>query len=555
MKFKILSILFFEMIFSGLNAEWAEQTLNKLTLEEKIGQLFMIGVCSVPNNNSTTGTTKDYYVSEETAKRLITKYHIGGLVFFQGTAKKQVEMTNQFQKMSTLPLLVGQDSEWGLKMRLSDTISFPKNMTLGAISNDSLINDLGNEIGKQCRAIGVHVNFAPVCDINSNPDNPIIGVRSFGEFKEVVAHKADAFLQGLQSASTIACLKHFPGHGDASIDSHLGLPILKHSRERLNEEELYPFKFLIKKEKIKGVMTAHLAIPALDPSNTPASLSRKIITNVLKKELGFTGLIFTDALSMGGVAKIFKPEETVFRAIEAGSDILVCPLDAENSIKYLVKAFRTGKLDKAELEEKVLKILKTKEFLGLHKNRIVDVEKIDQALYSDSSKKLKKALYKNAITVIRNDKNLLPINELPSNALPSNELPSVAIVDIADSTINDKYKTIYVPVNATDKQWEKVFSALVKYETIVLRIFKCSSQQGIYGKITDIENGLQNFLNKLKLSKKKCLIVLCTSPYALRLLPNLPTIVAYENDPNAIEAAMNVLFGYSTASGKLPIKL
>jgi beta-glucosidase-like glycosyl hydrolase len=365
---------------------WAEQTLQKLTIEEKVGQLFMVGFVCEPDDDPSKNFMMGHYFDQKEIENLIKNFHIGGLIFFQGSAKKQAEITNKFQMLSKYPLLVGQDCEWGLGMRLSDAISFPKNIELGKIPDESLLYKLGKEIGEQCRAIGVHVNFAPVVDINSNPDNPIIGDRSFGSCKKNVARKGKIFASGLQDGGVIACAKHFPGHGDTSVDSHLDLPVILHSVERLEKEELYPFKILID-SGVGAVMTAHLSIPALDPSGLPATVSRLIVTDLLRKKLGFDGLIFTDAMSMKGITA--APPAAALMALNAGNDILLCPLEVKNSIKYLVKNVKDGKINQNELDAHVLKILQAKEKLGLHKNRLIETDGIYEKLHSKNAEDLK----------------------------------------------------------------------------------------------------------------------------------------------------------------------
>jgi beta-glucosidase-like glycosyl hydrolase len=417
-------------------------------------------------------------------------------------------------------------------MRLNDTINFPKNMTLGAIADESLIYEVGKEIGKQCRAIGVHVNFAPVVDINSNPENPIIGIRSFGEFKEEVARRGKIFAKGLQDAGCIACAKHFPGHGDTCVDSHLDLPVVEHTINRLEQEELYPFKILID-SGVGGIMSAHLAVPAIDDSCLPASVSRLIVTDLLKKKLGFEGLVFTDGMNMGGITKMFRPEEAALRAIHAGNDILLCPLDVENSIDYLVQAVKNGLLDEKEIDEHVLKILKVKEQLALHESRLIPIDGIDSILHSEHAINLKKRLYQNAITVIHNDDRVLPL-ECVSRS-------NVGIVDIGCNLGYDDVSNLSLPLDAGEIWFNKALGELADFDTIVLRLFKVSKKQGVYGRVPEIDSVVKRLFCELDRLDKKIVIILCMSPYALRFLPNVPTIVAYENDPDAVEAAIETL--------------
>ena len=299
-----------------LHSSWVDSVFNNMTLNEKIGQLFMVAAYS----NKGPEHTQDIL-------RLIKKHHIGGLIFFQGTPEKQAKLTNIYQYNAKIPLMIGMDAEWGLGMRLDSVISYPRQMTLGAISDDSLIYKMGLDIGAQLRRLGVHVNFAPVVDINNNPANPVIGSRSFGEDRNNVAGKGIAYMNGLQDRNVLAVAKHFPGHGDTDKDSHKTLPVISHDSLRLDSIELYPFKRLIS-NGVGGVMTAHLNIPSLiDEPNRPSTLSKKVVTHMLKDQLGFNGLVFTDALNMKGVTNNFQSGEIEIEALKAGNDVLLYPQD------------------------------------------------------------------------------------------------------------------------------------------------------------------------------------------------------------------------------------
>ena len=383
----VLRIFIFVGCFVSLRADWANRMLQDMTLEEKVGQLFMVGVVSEVSCDPSRLFMMGHHFDRGDIENLIRNYHVGGVIFFHGSIAKQADLTNMFQEMSELPLLVGQDCEWGLGMRLCDAMSFPKNMELGALADESLIYELGEEIGRQCRAIGVHVNFAPVVDINTNPNNPIIGVRAFGDNKEDVARKGKLFAAGLRSAGCVACAKHFPGHGDTDVDSHLDLPLITHAIDRLESEELYPFKKLVD-AGVESIMSAHLSVPALDESGVPASVSRLIITDLLREKIGFKGLVFTDAMSMRGLSKMYEPREAALRSILAGNDILLCPLEVEESIDYLVEAVKSGLLSEHELDEHVMRILKIKEMLGLNEECFIETDELYERLHSRDAKDL-----------------------------------------------------------------------------------------------------------------------------------------------------------------------
>jgi beta-N-acetylhexosaminidase len=520
---------------------WAEETLKKMSLNEKVGQLFMVGVSSLDSEEQSPGQTGIYFYGKE-IDNLIKNYCIGGLIFFKGTPEKQVSFINHVQAISTIPLLIGQDS---ISANLTDTINFPKNMTLGAIVDDNIIYDLGRELGKQYKTVGIHINFAPNIDISTNPKNPIVGTRSFGSFKENVTKKGTLFFKGLQDEGIIACAKHFPGHGDTDVDSHLDLPIINHSQERLYAEELYPFKSLID-AGVKSIMPAHLSIPSIDESNMPASLSKKIVTNLLKKKLGFKGLIITDGMNMKGIMNTFNPQQAALLAILAGNDILLCPLEVKKSIEYITKSVEEGIISETKLNRRVIKILKIKEELQLHENKFVNTENIHKNLHSPEAIILKKQLYKKAITLINNEEQIFPFPDIDSS--------NTIIVDVGETLSTEKdFEHLFVPVNCNENEVFDCIKKLQQYENIIIRIFKVNEPQNVFGMIKPIESTLKTFFNLLKEVNKRIVFMLCTSAYALPFLPNFPTVIAYEKDSFAIDAAMNVLAGKFQAEGYLPI--
>lgn len=528
----------------GLKASWADDTLAKLTLEEKVGQLFMVSIAATPPPQAAMLYCWDPNIDREAyCQHLIRDCHIGGLIMFYGDPEKQVALINRMQNSSKIPLLIGQDCEWGLSMRLHDTIQFPKNMTLGALQDETLIYKVGQEIGRQCKAVGVHINFAPVIDINTNRANPIIGTRSFGISKEGVARKGLLFAKGLQSVGILACAKHFPGHGDTSVDSHLDLPVINHSRERLMSEEIYPFKKLIA-GGVDAIMPAHIAIEALGSPKMSAILSRPVVTELLRKELEFSGLIITDGMGMKGVAKFLLPHESSLRAVQAGNDIILCPLDVERSIEHIVEAVKNGGLDRNELDEHVLRILKAKEKLGLNMNRITDTKNVTKLIKNSSAYDLKKLLYTKAVTVINNTSNVLPLSSDTD----------LAIVDIGQQQDRDA-TAFYLPLDADKAQIADILDDLQDTSTVVVRIFQLAQNQGKYGKVTELAPAVELFLKALHKNGKEVIQILCTTPYGIYLLPKTPAIVAYENDPDALAAAMDVLWGRSVAEGNLPISL
>lgn len=380
--------------------QWVDSVFQKMTLEHKIGQLLM------PRGNF-SGKTHDI----EQLTTWVEKYKIGGLVFFAGNPTIQVRISNQLQAISDFPLLIGQDFEWGAAMRLDSTTRFPYALSLGAIEEEEyLIEQMGIQIGKHCKRLGVHVNYAPVTDINNNPSNPVINFRSFGENKEEVASKALAYYKGLSSQKIICTAKHFPGHGDTKVDSHLDLPVINSSKEQLRSFELFPFMKLVK-AGIPGIMTAHIHVPALDSSpNLPSTLSRKTITDLLRNEMKFEGLVFTDAMDMQGVVKHFNQGEAIILALIAGNDIIETFMDVPAAVESIKKAIKEGRLTMNWLDFKVRKILKAKSWVGLHAYKPIPEENLLKDLNDYHSVILNHRLAASSVTLIKNENNLLPLN-------------------------------------------------------------------------------------------------------------------------------------------------
>ena len=396
---------------------WVDSIMNNMTLDEKIGQLFMVQAYSNLDQKH-----------EDFITEMITKYHVGNLIFMQGTPEKQAELNNKYQAASKLPLLIGFDGEWGLDMRLKNTYRFPWNMTLGAIKNDSLVKQFGKHIGEHCKRLGIHINFAPVVDINVNPENPIIGNRSFGENKDNVTQKAIAFTQGMQSQGVLANAKHFPGHGDTAADSHHTLPVLNFDMARLDSIELYPYKKLFDKG-VASVMTAHLSIPSLESdSRLPTSLSKSVTTDLLQYKLGFNGLIITDGLNMKGATNYATSAEIDLAAIQAGNDLLLIPQDVPATVSLIKKAIELKTLTEERINFSVRKILKAKYWAGLHNYQPIKIKNLQQDLNRPKDELLHRELVKNSLTVIKNRKADIPISNL--------EKRKIAYVKLGDDSGN-----------------------------------------------------------------------------------------------------------------------
>src|SRR5690625_4053540 len=403
--------------------EWVDSLYQKMTLEEKVGQLFMVDLFPEESQKNI-----------DKVKNLIKNYHVGGVIFFKGTPYQQAKLTNEFQEISKTPLLMGQDAEWGLAMRLDSTYAFPWIMTLGAIEDDKLIEKTGVQVAKHARRIGLQYDFVPSVDVNINPKNPIIGNRSFGENPERVAQKGRAFVKGMQSENVLTSAKHFPGHGDTEVDSHHALPVLNFSKKRLDSVELYPYRKMIP-QGLTGVMVSHLNVPDLDNrKNRPASLSHPIITGLLKRQMKFNGLIVTDALNMKGVGNFEDLGDISLEAFLAGNDILLYPLDVPSGIKKIIKAYEEKIITEERLEHSVKKILKAKYFSGLNNYKPVELKSLIEDLNAFENDLLYEELMENAITLIKNNRAVLPIKEIKNK--------KIAYVPFGDDSGEHFFKTL-----------------------------------------------------------------------------------------------------------------
>ncbi|MBK8806209.1 MAG: hypothetical protein IPO21_06030 [Bacteroidales bacterium] len=383
---------------------WVDSVFESLSFDQKIAQLFMISAYS------NRGGINDAHANN--IELLIKQYNIGGLIFMQGGPMQQAKLTNYYQSIAKTPLMIGIDAEWGLQMRLDSTIGFPKQMMLGAIEDETLIYAMATEIAQQCKRIGIHINFAPVVDINSNPLNPVINTRSFGENKENVLSKSLHYMTGLQNNGILAVAKHFPGHGDTDKDSHKELPTILHDKKRLDTLELYPYYGLIK-NGLGGVMVAHLHIPKIDNSVLlPASLSPAITKNLLQNHLKFKGLIFTDALNMQGVTGNYEYGEIEVQALIAGNDVLLFSQDVPTAIEKIKDAINNKIIKKNDIERKCKKILLAKYWMGLNNLKKIELQNLYEDLNTVKAKKLSKKLYEASFTIIKNNNDIIPFKQL-----------------------------------------------------------------------------------------------------------------------------------------------
>ena len=539
-----------------IKGSWAMETLKSMTLDEKIGQLFMLAAYS--NKDAGHENTIEKYVREE---------GLGGLIFMQGGPARQIKLIKRYQAAAKVPLMIAQDSEWGLSMRLDSTLRFPRNMTLGAISDDSLLFTYGYELGRQCRAVGVHVNFAPVVDVNNNSENPVINDRSFGENRENVSRKSIMLMQGMHAAGVIACAKHFPGHGDTDIDSHKDLPVILHDRARLDSIELFPFRQMIQ-AGVPSVMVAHLYIPSLDDTpNQASTLSPKIINDLLVEEMGFKGLIFTDALNMQGVAKYYSPGEVDLKALLAGNDILLFSQDITKAREKIKAAIEKGNITEQEIDEHVFKILMAKEWLNLPAEFAKKGVKTDgnpstvglnagkgvgYNINGLPAKMLKQKLYEAAITVPINQNRVLPLQNLDKRKIAYVQIggrdPSPFLETLQKYSSVEGFFLPSVPDLSARKM---VLEAMKGYNTLIVGL---GDMNKYASRGFGISSTAREMIGDLRSQDSELILTVFGSPYSLKYFGEENAIVvAYEDDPDAQIAAAEAIFGGIVPTGALPV--
>jgi beta-N-acetylhexosaminidase len=527
-------------------ARWADSVLKKLTPDERIGQLFMVAAYS----DSSKHTTKNI----EQVTKLIEEQKIGGLIFFKGGPVKQAELTNTYQSKSLVPLLIGMDAEWGLVMRLDSVPKFPYQMTLGAMSNDSLVYQMGAEIARECKRLGVHEDFAPVVDINDNPDNPVIGMRSFGEDKKHVASMGIAYMLGLQSEHVLACGKHFPGHGDTKTDSHLSLPVVDYPVSRLDTLEMYPFLQLFK-NGLGSIMVAHLYIPALDSTKNRAStLSPKIVDTLLKQKLGFNGLIYTDALNMQGVAKFYEPGLVDVKALLAGNDVLLFSQDVPKAIEQIKKAIKNKEISQEEIDSRCRKILMAKAWAGLNHYKPIVLANLVKDLNSPQAELINRKLAQNTATLLDDYNHLVPLKRLDTLRIASlmigDSLPNTFQTRMEDYTSVTNFD---LPFSASDSMVGVMYRKLKQYNLVIIglnhtRLHPLDTFGISQSAIKMIDTVVKHYTTILDLF---------SDPYILAYLPNATkakaVIMSYQDLPSTQDYSAQLIFGGIGAKGKLPV--
>lgn len=540
--FSFISLIISLNVFSQNSEErWVDSVFNSLTLEQQVGQLMNLRA-NQPN--------KDFDVK---IAEYIDKYNIGGVTFFRTDAELLLKQTNEWQSMAQTPLMIAIDGEWGLGMRINDGLSYPYQMTLGAITNDSLISEMGRQIAEQCVRIGINVNFAPDIDVNNEPNNPVIGFRSFGENPDNVARKGAAYALALQNNGVLPSMKHFPGHGNTKTDSHHALPVIKNSLEEIEKIELYPFQYSIEKG-VKGAMVGHLYFPALEPVvNKSSSLSKNIVTDLLKNKMNYDGIIFTDGLEMKGAYNGIDPDSVCLQTLMAGNDIMLLPINVEKSINIIIEAAKNDALVRNRVEESCKKILRHKYQLGLHDYQAQKVERLNNDLNQSRYYLLKQRLYNEAVTMLENKKDILPLKKKSDI--------KVAVVTFGNDNfisniLNEngiKNTSILLKNDISEEEIKRTAKQLKSYDYVVVNIRNTSSYPSKkYGITTNMVSFVDN-LNK----SNKVIFNLFGNPYALDKFSfnkNVKSIiVGYEDNQMVANAIADVLMGKMSPKGKLPV--
>jgi beta-glucosidase-like glycosyl hydrolase/CubicO group peptidase (beta-lactamase class C family) len=523
--------------------QWVDSVFQSLTVEERIAQSIMMAAYQY-------GDSAKYNAPFE----IIQKYNIGGIIFFQGGPKNTVLYENKLQSLAKTPLLMTIDGEWGLAMRLDSTIAYPKQMMLGAMGNDQLIYQMGCDIASQLKRMGLQSNLSPVTDINNNPQNPVIGIRSFGEDRYKVVEKSLAYMNGLQDNKILVTAKHFPGHGDTETDSHLALPKLTFSVKRIDSLELYPYQQLIN-NKLSGIMVAHLNVPALDSSGVPSTLSHKIVTGLLKEKLGFQGLIFTDGLNMKGVADHKSPDDIAYEAYMAGNDILLMPDEIPLVIQKIKSAIDSNLISIDEVNQRCKKILLAKYWVGLNNYKPVDTAHLYADLHKPAYEMLQRKLIESSITVLKNENNILPIKRLDTLKI------ACLSIGYSDTSEFQKYVGLYAPVDFysinrsdSDSAFEAISQKLKKYNLIIASIVNTDIR--VIKKFGITDRGV-DFIKKLA-DSSNVIFDLFASPYALQRFEPLnkfkSIIISYEDKDFNQQLSAQLIFGGISPMGRLPVK-
>ncbi|MCK5067823.1 MAG: serine hydrolase [Bacteroidales bacterium] len=542
---EIESVVLSDPPFLEADHAWADSVMETLSLDERIAQMIMV-----------YGYSNMGPEHQKSVLKQVKRQKVGGILFFQGEPMEQARLTNLYQEAARVPLLVAIDGENGLGMRLENTISYPSTMILGGISDNSLIYRLGRDMAHQFRRLGVHMNLAPVADINNNPSNPVIGTRSFGEGRKNVAHKVVAYMEGMQDNGVLVAAKHFPGHGDTDTDSHQALPVIPHDRRRLDSLELFPFREAIDRG-LTGVMVAHLRVPELDPrENRATTLSRPAITGLLKEEMGFRGLIITDALNMKGLSSYFEPGLREVEAVRAGNDILLMPADVDRAIAAVKKAVKRGDIGEEEVNGSCRKILQAKYWVGLHHRERIETDSLLEDLNHDRYQILYRELVEHSLILVKNRNGAIPLGHLEDIRLATVTISreeKTAPFRTTDLYLEGRHFTLSTDASQTARS--ELLLKLKRFNTVIVNVLNTSSRASRrYG----ISDETLRFLKELEPTTTLVLNV-AGMPYSLGRFTNLDrfdaVILSLRDDPLYQELALQAIFGGASFSGKMPVSV
>ncbi|MFD1164322.1 glycoside hydrolase family 3 protein [Sphingobacterium daejeonense] len=522
---------------------WVDSVFNTLTPKQRIAQLFLV--------RAHTNLGQKYI---DSVKQVIEKEQLGGLVVFQGGPVRHANMFNEYQKVSKVPLLITFDGEWGLGMRMPDsTISYPYQMTLGAIQNNNMLYEMGRQVARDFQRIGMHFNFAPVVDINNNSKNPVINFRSFGDDKYKVTAKAKAYMDGMVQGGILASLKHFPGHGDTDVDSHHDLPQLKFDKTRLDSLELYPFQELIK-DGAPSVMVAHMNIPALDATpNIPSSISKKVVTDLLRKELGFQGLTVTDAMDMNGVKKYFPRGEADVMAIEAGHDLLEVSENSGRAIDLILKEIRNGRISQASVDARVKKVLAAKLWLGLNQPKVVNTNNLYQDLNTPSAQSLVQRIADAAVTLLKSERGLKRFDPKRSTSIVSVGIDKAQDFEKGLALQLSDFEQFFIKGNETEEQLKELMKESKDNRQIILVIHDNRSRPRSELELND---ATKEFVDKI--AGRRTISIMLTNPYALNsvdVMRSSSVLLGYQNDFFMQKAVLKALLKQIKPEGKLPVTI
>jgi beta-N-acetylhexosaminidase len=537
--------------FGPAESRWVAATLATMTLEDKVGQLIACRYTGAffPDDSEALANLKD----------LVVRSKIGGLIIFLGDAYETAHLNNALQSLARIPLLIASDFERGAGTQITGATLYPTLMAVGASDSEEIAYQMGRATAEEGRALGVHMTYAPVVDVNINPDNPIINTRAIGEDPEMVSRLAAAFIRGCQEHGMLATAKHFPGHGDTDQDSHSVLPTISAGRDRLDKVELYPYRKVIE-AGVQAIMVAHLNVPALEPTpSLPSSLSPAILTDLLRKTMGFRGLIVTDAMEMGGVTSLFSPTEAALRAILAGVDMVLLPLEPAKVVEFLVDAAKTGKLPMSRVDESVRRILEAKARIGLHLQKLVDVEALPQKLGSKARLEEAQTAFEKAATLVKNEGGVLPIapagRRIAVLSLSSDAADYYAGRTFADAVRKKAPGTtvFYADANTGKETLDDAYSRAAEADVVLCAVF--SSLRAWKGSV-GLDPRHVDLIRTLSAAGKAVVVVNFGSPYLLKNFPEVAGYLClYRNTVQAQDVAARVAFGEIPVTGKLPVSL